>query len=231
MRRTIGHPKALEKKVPKNPKYAHVSSTIDTGRSMRKYGDDHFRRMNARFHRERKYKRIKVSTLGRLIQLPEEDRDPQVLLLDLRSPEEYEECHIINAISFPHTRLGMSVNVFSADILSFLNQDHHALILYCDDERVSSLAAENMSERGIENSYVLSGGLMSFGDMFEELLTDALPLHLRERLKMMGVKGSPKFSSKMSTTTAASTFFSPHRSLGRPSMAHPRSFSTEPPKL
>jgi hypothetical protein len=57
--------------------------------------------LDARFHKERKYKRIKVSTLGRLIQLPEEDREPKVLLLDLRSPEEFEECHILDGSLLP----------------------------------------------------------------------------------------------------------------------------------
>ena len=52
------------------------------------------------------------------------------------------------------------------------------IVLYDEDERLASKAANTMSQKGFENVHMLSGGLKRFGWDHPELLEGELPDHL-----------------------------------------------------
>ena len=58
---------------------------------------------------------------------------PKILLLDLRSKEEYHEAHITNAVSFPADYIQRD-QVF-ASLSVYKNQPDKILVVYHDDER------------------------------------------------------------------------------------------------
>ncbi|KAM8973999.1 centrosomal protein of 41 kDa isoform 1-T1 [Pelodytes ibericus] len=97
--------------------------------------------------------------------------DCPFLLLDVRDRDCYDQCHIIGAHSYPIAMLSRTMNSFTQDILQFKNSHGKIIILYDEDERMSSQAATTMCERGFENLFMLSGGLKVIAQKFPEGLT------------------------------------------------------------
>merc|ERR1711988_690212 len=193
----------LQQRIPTNPKYAHVKSTLDTGASMSKLVE----RSKDTFHpkKDEYFKRIKGSQLVELIEdedVEEEtvyglvgqqeettevgpcvvhgqaaqDMDEALyLLLDLRDEAEFDACHINTAIPYPHTQLTHSTNYFSAEIYRYKNRPDRMTIIYDDDERIAAPAGKLFVERGVENVYVLTGGLRKFCEKHEEFVDRIIP--------------------------------------------------------
>merc|ERR1711998_431117 len=193
----------LQQRIPTNPKYAHVKSTLDTGASMSKFTE----RSKDTFHpkKDEYFKRIKGSQLVELIEdedVEEEtvyglvgqqeettevgpcvvhgesaqDMDEALyLLLDLRDEGDYEQCHIATAICYPHTQLTHSTNYFSSEIYRYKNRPDRMVIIYDDDERIAAPAGKLFVERGVENVYVLTGGLRKFCEKHEEFVDGIIP--------------------------------------------------------
>ncbi|XP_037623505.1 centrosomal protein of 41 kDa isoform X1 [Sebastes umbrosus] len=93
------------------------------------------------------------------------------LLLDVRDRDEYDRCHIISAHSFPIAMLSRAMNPYTRDVLEYKNAAGKIIIMYDEDERIASQAATIMCERGIENLFLLSGGLKVIAQKFPEGLT------------------------------------------------------------
>merc|ERR1711998_542796 len=158
----------LQQRIPTNPKYAHVRSTLDTGASMSKLAE----KSKDTFHpkKDEYFMRIKGSQLVELIEdedVEEEtvyglvgqettevgpcvvhgesaqDMDEALyLLLDLRDEGDYEQCHIATAICYPHTQLTHSTNYFSSEIYRYKNRPDRMVIIYDDDERIAAPAGK-----------------------------------------------------------------------------------------
>ena len=85
---------------------------------------------------------------------------PQVLVLDVRTLEEYESCHVRGAVSFPIAMLSRAMNPFISVILEFANREPEKIIvLYDTKEKQSVLAGNLFFEKGIDNVFVLSRGM------------------------------------------------------------------------
>jgi len=144
------------------------------------------------------------------------------LLLDLREEADYEQCHIATALSYPYVQLTHSTNYFSSEIFRYKNRPDRMIIIYDDEERIAAPAGKLFVERGVENVYVLTGGLRKFLDKFEELVRGVPPAYEGEppatsrggtaasRPPMTGRSGA-----SVSTTATAST----QRSHGAPSLS------------
>ncbi|XP_028670310.1 centrosomal protein of 41 kDa [Erpetoichthys calabaricus] len=67
-KRGLGHTEYLEKKIPRNPKYQHVKSRLDTGSSLTKYMEklEEIKR-NYRYRKDELFKRLKVTTFAQLV--------------------------------------------------------------------------------------------------------------------------------------------------------------------
>jgi centrosomal protein CEP41 len=60
------------------------------------------------------------------------------LLLDLRDPDDFQQCCILGAYSYPAPALSRSVNNFSAEILEYKNKEPDRIIIVYDyDERIA----------------------------------------------------------------------------------------------
>jgi len=193
----------LQERIPTNPKYAHVKSTLDTGASMSKFVDKH--KDSFKPKPDEYFKRIRGSQLVELIE--EEDVEEETvyglvgrqeaeeaigpcvvhnegthdmdealyLLLDLRDVDAYDECHISTAISYPHTQLMHSTNYFSPEIYRYKNRPDRMIIIYDDDERLAAPAGKLFVEKGVENVYIITGGLRKFCEKFEEYVLGTIP--------------------------------------------------------
>ena len=93
-------------------------------------------------------------------QPPKESQAAKIVLLDLRSKEEYDMCHIKNAISFPATNIQQD-RLFGS-LLLFKNKPDKLVVVYMDDERHGVMAARIIFEKGFDNIYLLSGGITTF---------------------------------------------------------------------
>ncbi|KAI5947928.1 centrosomal protein of 41 kDa isoform X2 [Manis javanica] len=68
VRRHIGNPEYLTKKIPQNPRYQHVKSRLDTGNSMTKYIEKLEEiKKNYRYKKDELFKRLKVTTFAQLV--------------------------------------------------------------------------------------------------------------------------------------------------------------------
>ncbi|XP_022436738.1 centrosomal protein of 41 kDa isoform X2 [Neophocaena asiaeorientalis asiaeorientalis] len=68
VRRHIGNPEYLTKRIPQNPRYQHVKSRLDTGNSMTKYIEKLEEiKKNYRYKKDELFKRLKVTTFAQLV--------------------------------------------------------------------------------------------------------------------------------------------------------------------
>ena len=88
----------------------------------------------------------------------QQDLDLPYLLLDLRDRDDYEQCHMITALSYPVAMLSRSINNETPDMLAYKNQPGKIIVVYDDDERLGPKAATTLVQRGYDNLFLLSGG-------------------------------------------------------------------------
>ena len=88
-----------------------------------------------------------------------EKPDRPYLLLDVRDKDAYDTCHIIGAVNFPSAMLSRAQNYFTQEVLEYINKDGKIIILYDEDERIAHACSTTMVERGVDNLFMLSGGL------------------------------------------------------------------------
>ncbi|XP_065510918.1 centrosomal protein of 41 kDa [Caloenas nicobarica] len=102
--------------------------------------------------------------------------DCPFLLLDVRDRDEYDQCHIVGAYSYPIATQSRTMNPYTNSILEYKNAHGKIIILYDNDERLASQAATTMCERGFENVFMLSGGLKVIAQKVPEgLVTGSIP--------------------------------------------------------
>ncbi|XP_056595792.1 centrosomal protein of 41 kDa isoform X2 [Triplophysa dalaica] len=103
--------------------------------------------------------------------------DCPYLLLDVRDRDEYDQCHIISAYSYPIATLSRTMNPYTKEVLEYKNSSGKIIIVYDEDERIASQAATTMCERGFENLFMLSGGLKVVFQKFPEgMTTGSIPI-------------------------------------------------------
>ena len=84
----------------------------------------------------------------------------KIILLDMRSKEEYYKGHIKNALCFPGSHVSVDHEFSKFNIVR--NHPDKLLVIYCDDERHGILQARVIFEKGFDNVYLLSGGFIIF---------------------------------------------------------------------
>uniref|UniRef100_A0A8C8FQJ1 Rhodanese domain-containing protein n=1 Tax=Oncorhynchus tshawytscha TaxID=74940 RepID=A0A8C8FQJ1_ONCTS len=97
--------------------------------------------------------------------------DCPYLLLDVRDREQYDQCHIISAYSYPIATLSRTMNPYTKEVLDYKNVSGKIIIVYDEDERIAAQAATAMCERGFQNLFMLSGGLKVIAQKFPEGMT------------------------------------------------------------
>lgn len=112
----------------------------------------------------------------RVVTYSEMDRpeyDKPYLILDVREIGEFNVCHLLQARSFPYAMLRR--DQYIPEIYQFRNKPETLIIVYCEDERVSRDAAKLFVDRGIDNIFVLTGGMNEFAYDFPAFVEGAVP--------------------------------------------------------
>ncbi|VAW22481.1 hypothetical protein MNBD_BACTEROID04-1876 [hydrothermal vent metagenome] len=94
------------------------------------------------------------------------NQDPTILLVDVRTPKEFEEYSLPNAVNIP------LAEVLSSDSEAYLNQDAFDVILYSNDNYYSDQAYFLCNRLGYKNLYVLDGGLNKW---FSTIINPKMP--------------------------------------------------------
>eukprot|EP00948_MAST-09A_sp_MAST-9A-sp1_P001440 g1440.t1 len=132
------------------------------------------------------------------------------LLLDLRSKEDYNACHITGAAHYPASKIRH--DVITREIHAYKNKRGKIIILYDNEERLVRQAATTFVEKGFENIFILSDGLYRFGKKYPQYCDGVPPVKVRSTKKKRRTKkrrplGSQPYAvSEYGSTYAASEY-------------------------
>ena len=151
MYQPIGNKDILKTKIPRSGKYDDVGPTLNTGGNVLKKAPPE----PVKLGHEELFKRMKGRTLHRL--LTEPNPEVKVVLLDVRPPEAYEQCHIMEASNYPHTMLSRSTNEYTPAVFQNKNKEGVLLVCYDEDESIAINTCNTMFKKGIDNIMMLTG--------------------------------------------------------------------------
>lgn len=89
------------------------------------------------------------------------------LLLDLRDPDDYNLWRIKESINFPAPNIARDKMI--PELFRFKNQPDKLIVVYMLDERQGTQYAQQFTEKGFDNLYLLSGGCEEFLEKYSEL--------------------------------------------------------------
>jgi rhodanese-related sulfurtransferase len=82
-------------------------------------------------------------------------KEKDVIILDVRTPQEYQEGHISNAINIPVQILGQQLDKLK-------NFKDKKILVYCRSGHRSAIASQILDRAGFKNVYNLKGGLFEW---------------------------------------------------------------------
>jgi rhodanese-related sulfurtransferase len=82
-------------------------------------------------------------------------KEKDVIILDVRTPQEYQEGHISNAINIPVQILGQQLDKLK-------NFKDKKILVYCRSSHRSAIASQILDRAGFKNVYNLKGGLFEW---------------------------------------------------------------------
>jgi centrosomal protein CEP41 len=103
------------------------------------------------------------------------------LILDVREPDYYNTCHILQARSFPYVYLRR--DQLHPEVYNFRNKPETLIIIYCEDEKISRDAAKVLVDRGTDNIFLLTGGLIEFASNYPAFVEGIPPSPLGKVVK------------------------------------------------
>eukprot|EP00929_Paragymnodinium_shiwhaense_P008244 TRINITY_DN112186_c0_g1_i1.p1 TRINITY_DN112186_c0_g1~~TRINITY_DN112186_c0_g1_i1.p1 ORF type:complete len:248 (+),score=39.40 TRINITY_DN112186_c0_g1_i1:109-852(+) len=96
-----------------------------------------------------------------------------LILLDLREPEEYAKCHLPMAESYPATKLNR--DQFSAELHRCKRDSSKLLVVYHVNDAQTAAAASLLVQKGWESATCLSGGFEEIACSYPEVLQGEAP--------------------------------------------------------
>lgn len=108
------------------------------------------------------------------------------LVLDCRSADEYEQCHIVGALHYPKLKLNHATTPFLSEMYAFKNKEGKLIVLYDLNESLAVQMANLVYQRGIDNVGMIAGGLQEFVQDHSQLVIGQPPASIvprDERLK------------------------------------------------
>jgi Rhodanese-related sulfurtransferase len=82
-------------------------------------------------------------------------KEKDVIILDVRTPQEYQEGHISNAINIPVQILGQQLDKLN-------NFKDKKILVYCRSGHRSAIASQILDRAGFKNVYNLKGGIFEW---------------------------------------------------------------------
>ncbi|KAL7682241.1 putative Rhodanese-like domain-containing protein [Plasmopara halstedii] len=95
-----------------------------------------------------------------------EEYEAPYLVLDTRSKEEFANNRIYRSKSYPASYLNR--DVLLPEMHQFKNQEAKLIVLYDLDDSTVAQTAHTLVQRGFDNVYVLTGGLINYADEFPD---------------------------------------------------------------
>eukprot|EP01060_Flectonema_neradi_P025727 TRINITY_DN3454_c3_g1_i1.p1 TRINITY_DN3454_c3_g1~~TRINITY_DN3454_c3_g1_i1.p1 ORF type:complete len:248 (+),score=34.60 TRINITY_DN3454_c3_g1_i1:44-745(+) len=152
----IGDKNILERTIQRADRYSNVRSTLDTGNNIL-----NTREKDKADKQKDGLRRVRSSALFKM--MTDGAEDEKVLVIDVREREDYDDGKIIGASHFPPKNLFHAMNPFTPEVFSFKNKANHMIIAYdLNDGPMVHRAATTLFDRGVDNIYVLAGGLQDF---------------------------------------------------------------------
>lgn len=110
-------------------------------------------------------------------QLPKAPRK-EIVVVDIRDREDFEQCHIGSALCYPHTKLSHAMHHFPPELLKYKNKENALVVMYDLEEEltVAKKCANIFVERGFDNIAVLSGGLKEFVQEHSAMIVGESPV-------------------------------------------------------
>jgi len=99
-------------------------------------------------------------------------------LLDVREPEQYDTWRVQGAVSYPPSQMIHASNSLPQDVYYYRapRDSHKMVVLYSHDGGRSAIDAGNLLvQKGVDNTYVVTGGLAQFAPRFPRLLEGDVP--------------------------------------------------------
>lgn len=96
-----------------------------------------------------------------------------LVLLDLREPEEFEKCHLPLAENYPATKINR--DQFSTDLHRCKRDPSKLLVVYHSSDQTTAAAATLLAQKGWDNVHVLSGGFEEIAQSYPEALDGDVP--------------------------------------------------------
>jgi len=101
------------------------------------------------------------------------DQDRDLVLLDLREPDEYEQYHLPLSVSFPSSKINREQ--FSADLVRCKRDASKLLVVYHNTDALTANFATQLVQKGWETVHALSGGLEEMVESYPEVLEGEVP--------------------------------------------------------
>ncbi len=79
----------------------------------------------------------------------------QLLILDVRTPDEYSAGHVPGAINIPHTEL-------SHNLSQIIEHKHKPVVVYCHSGRRAAIAQAILAEAGFDQLFHLTGDMVGW---------------------------------------------------------------------
>ena len=152
-------------------------------------------KLNVLFRRNENFRRLKPQKFSRLLH----SENLEVLTLDLRGEEDFERFRIVGAVSYPVALLSRAVNPFISEILEYANKEPwRIIVIYHEHERVAVNAANLFFEKGLDNDFMLHGGVVDFVRELPNMVAGDIP---RELLPRASVRRPRSAISRISDLT------------------------------
>jgi len=101
------------------------------------------------------------------------DETRDLVLLDLREPEEFEKCRLPLAVNYPATKINR--DQFCPELQRCRRDPSKLLVVYHADDASTAGVATLLVQKGWENVHALSGGFEEMADSYPEVLDGEIP--------------------------------------------------------
>jgi len=101
------------------------------------------------------------------------DQSRDLVLLDLREPSDFDQCHLPLAINYPATKINR--DQFSPELYRCKRDASKLLVVYHNDEQSTTGVATLLVQKGWETVHALSGGFEDMVEGYPEVLEGEVP--------------------------------------------------------
>lgn len=101
------------------------------------------------------------------------DQSRNLVLLDLREPEEYDQCHLPLAVNYPAAKINR--DQFVPELHQCKRDPTKLLVVYHMDEQATAGVATLLVQKGWDSVHALNGGFEEIAQSYPEVLEGEVP--------------------------------------------------------